>query len=105
MRIPLPRARVVSDARMRADALRAHPVNQQEGWAAADAQVANANAATQHHVADLPVFAPCLRVVVRRFVGSATGSRGVDSARRKAESPRRRPQLRPFFAGPTRGRD
>jgi hypothetical protein len=51
--------------------LRAHRVQQDQGWAASDAQVADARSAAQHDVADLPVFAPRLRVCVLRVVNLA----------------------------------
>jgi hypothetical protein len=85
--------------------LRTHRVHQEQGWAAADAQVADARAAAQHDVAALPAFAPCLCVVMRRLLGSATGSHGTDSA---SATSRFASEVTPalplmFFAGPTVG--
>jgi hypothetical protein len=82
-----------------------HRVHQEQGWAAADAQAADARAAAQHDVAALRAFAPCLCVVVRRLLGSATGSHGTDSA---SATSRFASEVTPalplmFFAGPTVG--
>jgi hypothetical protein len=84
----------------------AHRVHQDQGLATADAQVADARAAAQHDVADLPAFAPCLRVVVRRFVDSATSSHSTDSARRRSGFASEVTPSSPlmFFARPTVGR-
>jgi hypothetical protein len=48
--------------------LRTHRVHQEQGWAAADAQVADARAAAQHDVAALPAFASRLGVDVGSLV-------------------------------------
>jgi hypothetical protein len=51
--------------------LGAYRVHQEQGWPAADAQVADASAAAQRDVADLPALAPRLRVLVLRVVDVA----------------------------------
>ena len=57
-RVNRERVRELRDDELEVVELRAHRVHQEQGWAAADAQVADSATAAQHDVANLPVRAP-----------------------------------------------
>ena len=67
-RVHRERVRELWDDELEVVELRADRVHQEQRWPAADAQVTDARAAAQHDMANLPVFAPPLRVSVLRVL-------------------------------------